>query len=192
MSLPNILTLLRIALIPIIIALIFMDNSSARWWAFSLFSLAAITDYFDGLLARKMGLISPLGRMLDPIADKLLVGALLVALAYQGGFDQWLIWAAIIIMIREIAVSGLREFLGPQQIVIHVSVLAKYKTTVQLLALGGIILVPLLPFIQWAAVATMWLAALLTIITGYQYFAGAWPHLQQEKKANSKSEETEQ
>ncbi len=179
MSLPNILTLLRIALIPVIVALIFADNSTARWWALILFSLAAITDYFDGMLARKMQLISPLGRMLDPIADKLLVGALLIALAYEGSFDFLLIWAAVIIMMREIAVSGLREFLGTQQITVNVSTLAKYKTTLQLVALGGIILSPLLTFVQPMATGMMWLATSLTVYTGYEYFAGAWPHLRQ-------------
>jgi len=181
MSLPNILTLLRIALIPLIIALVFLDNTSARWWALALFSLAAITDYFDGMLARKMQLISPLGRMLDPIADKLLVGSLLIAFAYEGSFDAYLIWAAILIMMREIAVSGLREFLGPQQIIINVTTMAKYKTTLQLIALGGIILMPLLPIVQPYVIALMWAATAITLYTGYEYFAGAWPHLHQDK-----------
>ncbi len=186
MSLPNILTLLRIALIPVIVALILIDGSVARWWALALFSIAAITDYFDGLIARKMQLISPLGRMLDPIADKLLVGALLIAFAYEGSFDIILIWAAIIIMMREIAVSGLREFLGAQQIIVNVSSLAKYKTTIQLIALGGIFLVPLIGFIQPLAIAMMWLATALTIYTGYEYFAGAWPQLSGKNKNGQK------
>jgi len=188
MSLPNILTLIRIALIPVIIALILLENSSARWWALALFSIAAITDYFDGMIARKMDLISPLGRMLDPIADKLLVGALLIAFAYEGSLDGLLIWAAIIIMMREISVSGLREFLGAQQVVINVSGMAKYKTTLQLIALGGLILIPLLDFVQPMVVGLMWLATAITLYTGYEYFAGAWPHLTADKKQKDKKQ----
>ena len=176
-SLPNMLTLLRIALIPVIVALVLMGNDGTRWAALALFLVAAITDYFDGMLARRMQLVSPLGRMLDPIADKLLVAALLIAFAFEGSFDAPLTWAAIIILMREIAVSGLREFLGPSNITINVSPLAKYKTTLQLIALGAMILVPLADFVRPLAAALMWLATALTIYTGYQYFAGAWPHL---------------
>ncbi|VAW17257.1 CDP-diacylglycerol--glycerol-3-phosphate 3-phosphatidyltransferase [hydrothermal vent metagenome] len=188
MSLPNILTLLRIVLIPVIIALILLENSSARWWALALFAIAAITDYFDGMLARKMQLISPLGRMLDPIADKLLVGALLIAFAYEGSLDGLLIWAAVIIMMREISVSGLREFLGAQQIIVNVSGMAKYKTTLQLIALGGLILSPLLDFVQPMVVGLMWLATAITLYTGYEYFAGAWPHLGADQKQKGKKQ----
>ncbi len=182
MSLPNILTLMRILLIPVICALLLLQSDSARWLAFFLFALAAITDFFDGYLARKMNLISPLGRMLDPIADKLLVGAIIIAFAYEGSFDMFSIWAALIIMIREIGVSGLREFLGAEQITVHVTNVAKYKTTVQLLALGLIILAPLVPILFYPSQILLWLAAVLTLISGYQYFAGAWPHLKETKK----------
>lgn len=182
MSLPNILTLIRIALIPVIVILILIDNSVARWFAFALFVGAAITDYFDGYLARKMKLISPLGRMLDPIADKLLVCALLVVFAYEGSFNQGLMWAAILIIMREIAVSGLREFLGPLKITIHVSAVAKYKTTVQLLALGCIMTLPIVPSLSFAATGMMWLATALTLYSGYEYFSGAWPHLKETKQ----------
>ncbi len=182
MSLPNILTLFRIALIPVIVTLILLENSSARWWAFALFSIAAITDYLDGMIARKMQLISPLGRMLDPIADKLLVGALLIVFSYEGSLDGLLVWTAIMIMMREISVSGLREFLGSRQVIVNVSALAKYKTTLQLIALGGFILSPLLTFVQPMSVGLMWLATLITLYTGYEYFAGAWPHLTTDNK----------
>lgn len=182
MSLPNILTLLRIALIPVIIALIFMNTYVTQQIAFALFVLAALTDYADGYLARKMNLFSPLGRMLDPIADKLLVGALLVALAFGGSFDQRTIWPAILIMMREIAVAGLREFLGPMNVVVKASFIAKTKTTVQLFALGLIILLPLVPNLTSAANAMLWAAMALTLYSGYEYFAGAWPHLKETKK----------
>ncbi|HHG89056.1 MAG TPA: CDP-diacylglycerol--glycerol-3-phosphate 3-phosphatidyltransferase [Devosia sp.] len=177
MSLPNIITLARIGAIPVIIALVLMEGATVRWAAFALFVIAALTDYVDGHLARKMQAISPLGRMLDPIADKLLVGALLVALAYEGAFSLPLLWAAIAIMMREIAVAGLREFLGARQISVHVTPVAKYKTTFQLVAIGIILLVPLIPALSLAAAALMWLATALTLYSGYDYFASSWPHL---------------
>ncbi len=185
MSLPNILTLVRIALIPLIIALILIENSTVRWLAFALFVFAAVTDYLDGYLARRMNLISPLGRMLDPIADKLLVAALLIAFSFDGSFDLWLVWAAILIMMREIAVAGLREFLGEKQVVVHVSTLAKFKTTAQLIALGVVMLMPVVSNIYLAARGMMWLAALLTLYTGYEYFKGAWPHLKEKEETGS-------
>ena len=182
MSLPNAVTLLRIALIPLVIALIFMHTDMTQRIAFALFVFAALTDYVDGYLARKMNLITPLGRMLDPIADKLLVGALLVALAFEGSFDERTIWAALIIMTREIAVAGLREFLGPMNVVIKASFIAKTKTTVQLFALGLIILIPLVPNLASAANGMLWAAMALTLYSGYEYFAGAWPHLKETKQ----------
>jgi len=177
MSLPNILTLIRIGLIPAIIVAVLMDGAPARWTGVSLFALAAVTDYLDGYFARKLQLVSPLGRMLDPIADKLLVGALLIALAYNGSFSLPLLGAAIAMMMREIAVAGLREFLGSQQISVHVTPVAKYKTALQLIALGAIMLVPLVPGLSPFAASLMWLATALTVYSGYDYFASAWPHL---------------
>ncbi len=182
MSLPNILTLARIGAIPVIIVLVLMEGSPVRWAAFVLFVVAALTDYLDGYLARKMQAISPLGRMLDPIADKLLVGALLIALAYEGAFSLPLLGAAIAIMMREIAVAGLREFLGAQQIIVHVTPVAKYKTTAQLIAIGTILLVPVLPALSLVAAGLMWLATALTLYSGYDYFASSWPHLKETKK----------
>lgn len=181
MTLPNIITLMRIVAIPIICALLLMPIDTAHWIAFVLFALAAITDYLDGYLARKMNLITPLGRMLDPIADKLLVGAVIIALAYEGSFDNLTIWGALIIMMREIAVSGLREFLGPQNVIINASFIAKTKTTVQLIALAGIILLPLVPALATATWSLFWLATALTIWSGVEYFLGATPHLKESK-----------
>lgn len=182
MNLPNLLTMSRIAVIPLIVTLVMMNNLTAQWIAFTLYVLAALTDYLDGYLARKLNIVSALGRMLDPIADKLIVGALLVTFAYEGSFSASLTFAAIFILMREIAVSGLREFLGPQQIIIPVSGIAKYKTTSQLLGLGLVMAVPIVPGLNLAATATMWLATGLTLYTGYEYFAGAWPYLTKEDK----------
>lgn len=177
MNLPNILTLSRIVAIPVIIFLFLTGNPVAQWFAFALYVIAAITDFFDGALARRMNAVSPLGRMLDPIADKLLVGALLIAFAFAGSFTIGLTWAAIAIMMREIAVSGLREHLGSEGVTVHVTAIAKYKTTAQLIALGAMLVVPLVPGLELAAHGLVWLAAVLTIYTGVEYFMKAWPHL---------------
>lgn len=177
MNLPNLLTISRIVAIPVIIWLVFIDHPVARQVAFVLYVIACLTDYLDGYLARKMNIVSALGRMLDPIADKLLVGTLLIAFAHTGEFNQQHTWLAIAIMFREIAVAGLREYLGNAQITVHVSKLAKYKTTVQLVALAVFMLVPLVPNVTLIASGLLWLAAGLTLYTGYEYFAGAWPKL---------------
>lgn len=182
MNLPNWLTLSRILVIPIIVVLVLMDNLTAQWFALSLYIVAALTDFFDGYLARKMNAVSSLGRMLDPIADKLIVGALLVVFAFNGSFDATLTVAAVLIMLREIAVAGLREHLGSEQITVHVSKIAKYKTTMQLVALGAVMALPLVPNLQSAAAALMWLATALTVYTGYEYFAVSMPHLLKDEK----------
>ena len=138
MSLPNVLTYGRIAAVPGLVAcLFFLQGDVARWSAFALFVFAGITDWLDGYLARVWEQQSTLGRMLDPIADKLLVGAVLMMLVHDNTITGWSIWAAIIILVREILVSGLREFLAELNVKIHVTQLAKWKTTMQMIALGG-------------------------------------------------------
>ncbi|MGB1027703.1 MAG: CDP-diacylglycerol--glycerol-3-phosphate 3-phosphatidyltransferase, partial [Rhodospirillaceae bacterium] len=138
-SLPNILTFGRIAVIPIMVILFYVPGETARWINCGLFILAAITDFFDGWLARKMGSVSDLGRFLDPIADKLLVAAVLLMLAAMDRLDVWSYPAACIILMREILVSGLREYLAELQVRMPVTKLAKWKTTVQLIALPVLI-----------------------------------------------------
>jgi len=174
---PNLLTYARMIAIPVIIWLALTGDPTARWVAFVLYVAAAVTDYLDGYFARKWQIVSPLGRMLDPIADKLLTGALLVALAADHTIAGWSLLPAIAILCREIFVSGLREFMGPLGIVVHVSKLAKWKTTVQLVALGALLLMPLLAGIAPAALLLLWLAGILTVWTGWDYFRGAWPSL---------------
>lgn len=181
LTLPNLITIARILLIPVICWLLVTGNLSMRAAALGLYALAAVSDWLDGYLARRLNLGSPLGRMLDPIADKLLVGALLVVLAWNGSFSELDLIPAVAILVREIFVSGLREFLGPRNVVVHVTKLAKWKTTVQLVALAVVILEALVP--GWGLVSdvVLWLAAVLTVWTGIQYFAGAWPHLRGDK-----------
>ncbi len=176
-KLPNYLTYGRIAAIPVIMLFILTDNAILRWLALILYIGAAVTDFFDGYLARKYGAVSPVGRMLDPIADKLLIGALLLVFCFDGSFGAWDLIPATIILMREIFVSGLREFMGNQNIVVHVSKLAKYKTTVQLIALAIVIAEPLVYGMREVSDILLWLAALLTAITGWQYFSGALSQL---------------
>jgi CDP-diacylglycerol--glycerol-3-phosphate 3-phosphatidyltransferase len=174
LSLPNLLTVLRILAIPVIVILAITGADLLRWLALLIYFLAAITDFLDGLLARMMGETSPLGRMLDPIADKLLVGALLIAFAWDHTFSLFDLIPALAILMREIFVSGLREFMGTQNVIMPVSMLAKYKTAVQLVALGICMAEPMIPEIWLIADAVLWVAALLTVWTGYNYWRGAW------------------
>ncbi len=180
-SLPNLITIARILLIPVICWLLATDDTALHATALGLYALAAVSDWLDGYLARRLRMGSPLGRMLDPIADKLLVGALLVVLAWNGSFSGFDLIPAVAILLREIFVSGLREFLGPRNVVVHVTKLAKWKTTVQLVALAIVMLEMLVPGWQLVSDGVLWLAGLLTVWTGIQYFTGAWPHLKGDK-----------
>lgn len=175
-KLPNYLTYARIAAIPVIMLFLLADNTVLRWLALLLYIAAAITDYYDGALARKYGTVSAIGRMLDPIADKLLVGALLLVFCFDGSFGAWDLVPATIILLREIFVSGMREFMGTEKIVVPVSKLAKYKTTVQLVALAVVIAEPLVPGMRELSDILLWLAAILTAITGWQYWQGVSTH----------------
>ena len=174
---PNILTFARILILPILIVLILSDTALALWIAFGLYVFASLTDFFDGYLARKWNVQSAVGTFLDPISDKIFVACILLALVYtQTIYGFWLI-AVFVIFIREFLVSGLREFLGPKNVQMPVTPLAKWKTTIQMVALGLLILAPLHHYFD---IAGLWLlggAALLTAITGWQYIKAGWPHL---------------
>jgi cardiolipin synthase (CMP-forming) len=195
MSLPNILTLSRIVTLPLLAFLL--------WWpdwewgyllAFVLYGLMGITDYFDGYIARSTGAVSKLGQFLDPVADKIMVATVILVLAAQGVLrgpyvgDMHVI-AGGIILVREIAVSGLREFLGGLQVSVPVSRLAKWKTTFQMICLGALILGHALPW--WTVtlggltmnvphtvgLTTLWAAAALTVITGWDYLRVGLKHM---------------
>lgn len=174
LSLPNLLTVLRILAIPVIVILVLPGPGLLRSLALVLYVLAAVTDFFDGMLARMMNEVSPLGRMLDPIADKLLVAALLITFAYDHTFSLLDLIPALAILLREIFVSGLREFMGTRNVILHVSKLAKYKTTVQLVALGLFMAEPMAPEIWLICEVVLWLAAFLTVWTGWNYWQSAW------------------
>jgi CDP-diacylglycerol--glycerol-3-phosphate 3-phosphatidyltransferase/cardiolipin synthase len=183
-SLPNLLTYGRVLAVPVVVALLFWsDDDGMRWLAFGVYILAAITDYFDGYLARAWSQQSAIGRMLDPIADKLLVAAVLLMLVADRTIQSWSIWAAIVILCREILVSGLREFLAELRVSVPVTKIAKWKTVSQLVALGFLIVGPagdlLIPggWTQSIGLLLLWLAALLTLYTGWDYMKAGLRHL---------------
>ncbi len=189
LTLPNILTLSRIFAVPVLVWLL--------WWpawrlgyglAYGMYCLMGITDYFDGYLARAKGTVSKLGVFLDPIADKIMVAAVILVLTGKGVIGGLHIVAALVILLREIAVSGLREFLGGLRVSVPVSKLAKWKTTFQMVALGSLILIPAVPgwsvpftggWIDPANVGfvTLWVAAALTLITGWDYLRVGLKHM---------------
>lgn len=173
-SVPNLLTYGRIVAVPVVAGLLMWGGNGARWAALGIYVVAAITDFFDGYLARRWQQQSQLGRMLDPIADKVLVAVVLLVLSADGILFGGHIWAAIIILAREVLVSGLREFLGQLSVSVPVTQIAKWKTTVQLVAIGLLIAGPagdlIVPGVTKLGVAGLWIAAALTLYTGYDYF----------------------
>jgi len=171
--LPNLLTIARIAAVPLIVTCLLIEGAGARWTALVLFVIAALTDYVDGYLARKWSQRSALGVMLDPIADKLLVAAAVVMLAADGTIAGVNVIAAVVILAREVLISGLREYLAGIAFNVPVSKLAKWKTTIQLVALALLMAgqpgEAVAPGLLNVGTAMLWLAALLTVTTGYDY-----------------------
>lgn len=180
-TVPNVLTLSRIFSIPVLVVLFYIDAPWAAWAALGLYTLACLTDYLDGYLARRWDQISAFGRFLDPVSDKIFVATILVLLV---GFERlpgvWMI-PALVIMIREFAISGLREFLGAANVSVPVTHLAKWKTTLQMVALGFLVVgpygvpvfAPTLEFGRWA----LGLAAILTVVTGWEYLKVGLKHI---------------
>jgi cardiolipin synthase (CMP-forming) len=184
-NLPNILTFGRVLIVPAVVACLFWpDEYALRWTALGLFIVAAITDFFDGYLARAWGQQSALGRMLDPIADKLLVSAVLLILVADGTIRSWSLWAAIVILCREILVSGLREFLAELKVSVPVSKVAKWKTTMQMIALGFLIAGRagelVLPGTTRIGLFLLWISAILTLYTGWDYMKAGIKHVVEE------------
>jgi cardiolipin synthase (CMP-forming) len=185
LSLPNLLTLSRILAVPILVALLWYPGWEPGWLAgFALYCLMGITDYFDGYLARASGKVSKLGIFLDPIADKIMVAAVILMLAGTrhdaASITGIHLIPALVILLREIAVSGLREFLAELRVSMPVSKLAKWKTTLQLVSLGALILAGGLPHQEWirtVGVVTLWSAAVLTVLTGWDYLRVGIKHM---------------
>ena len=180
-NLPNILTYGRIVAVPLVAGLLMWGGNNARWAALAIYIAAAISDFFDGYLARKWQQQSSLGRMLDPIADKVLVAVVLLVLSADGILFGGHIWAAIIILSREVLVSGLREYLGELRVSVSVTKIAKWKTTVQLLSVGFLIAGPagdvFFPHVTQFGIAMLWIAAGLTLYSGYDYFRAGIRHV---------------
>jgi len=181
-NLPNMLTYARILAVPALVACFFLsDSNNSRWLAFAIFTAAGITDFFDGYLARVWQQQSSLGAMLDPIADKLLVGATLMVLVADQTISGWALLAAIIILSREILVSGLREFLADLDVSVPVTQLAKFKTTAQMIALGFLIVGPagewVFPWTMTTGLTLLWVSAIITLYTGYDYLKASFDHV---------------
>ncbi len=185
-SLPNMLTYGRILAVPLIVLCFFVEgkldgSDLARWSALAVFTVASITDFFDGYLARIWKQTSDLGRMLDPIADKLLVASCLLLLAADGTIAGWTIWAAITILSREILVSGLREYLAELNVSVPVTQIAKWKTTIQMISIGFLLAGPagdkVLPHTTEIGLGLLWIAAVITLYTGYDYFRAGLRHV---------------
>ena len=188
-ALPNLLTYSRIAAVPVVVACMYWQSILdyglwLRWVALFVFIAAGLTDVLDGYVARAYGQLSSFGRMLDPIADKLLVSSCLLMLAADGTIRGWSLWAAIVILCREILVSGLREYLAELRVSVPVTALAKWKTFLQLLAVGFLIAGEagdlILPITSLIGLGLLWLSALLTLYTGWDYFRAGVRHLIEE------------
>ncbi|MBZ0163017.1 MAG: CDP-diacylglycerol--glycerol-3-phosphate 3-phosphatidyltransferase [Notoacmeibacter sp.] len=187
-NLPNLLTYGRILAVPAIVVCFFFEgrlqsSDMARWSALAIFSIASITDFFDGYIARMWQQQSNIGRMLDPIADKLLVATCLLLLAADTDrtIAGWSLWAAIIILCREILVSGLREYLADLKVSVPVTQLAKWKTAIQLVAIGFLLAGPagdkVLPYTTQIGLTLLWISAIVTLYTGYDYFKAGLKHV---------------
>ncbi len=187
-SLPNLLTYGRVIAVPLVVACLFWPAIAAmRWVALCIFIVAGISDFLDGYLARVWALQSSLGRMLDPIADKLLVSAVLLMLTADRTIGGFSLWAAIIILCREILVSGLREYLAELKVPVPVSRVAKWKTFLQLVALGFLIAGPagerILPETVKIGLVLLWVAALLTLYTGWDYLQASIHHAAEKRES---------
>ena len=181
-SLPNILTYARVAAVPLVAGFLFWPQEPwARWTALAIFIAAGVSDFFDGYLARAWSQQSSLGRMLDPIADKLLVSAVILMLVANQTISGVTLWAAIVILCREILVSGLREYLAELRVPMPVTAVAKWKTAAQLVALGFLIVGPsgeaIMPKSVGSGIVLLWIAAILTLYTGWDYMKASYDNV---------------
>jgi cardiolipin synthase len=183
-SLPNLLTFSRIAVIPLVVGAFYLPFGWSQWTACVLFTLAGITDWLDGHFARRWKQQSEIGRFLDPIADKLLVAAALFMLAASERISAAAIFPALVILSREILVSGLREYLAGLRVRVPVSKLAKWKTGIQMVAIGFLLVGDAGPDplpVRAAGELMLWIAALLTLVTGYDYLRAGLRHMTDER-----------
>lgn len=184
-NVPNLLTLFRIGLIPGMVVGVYLESAAGNWIAFAFFAIAAITDFFDGYIARATEQQSAFGKFLDPVADKLLVASALLVLTGFGHISGIVLLPALVILCREIMVSGLREYLGGLRVSVPVTQLAKWKTTIQLIAIGFLLVGTAGPTgfpTQIVGEVLLWIAAAFTLITGYDYLRAGLRHMEQEER----------
>ncbi len=191
-TLPNLLTLSRILVIPLLVGAFYLDRPLSNWVTAALFTAAGLTDYLDGYLARTWDQVTRFGRFLDPVADKVMVAAAIFMMVAFGPLTGWLVLPALVILCREIIVSGLREFLAGINVGVPVSALAKWKTALQMVALGLLLwgeagqpYVPTLLIGSWA----LWIAAILTLITGYDYLRAGLRHMTENSEPTDRGAE---
>ncbi|AKK20307.1 CDP-diacylglycerol--glycerol-3-phosphate 3-phosphatidyltransferase [Candidatus Liberibacter africanus] len=193
-NIPNMLTYGRILVVPLIVLCFFVQEMEIfatpylmRWIALSLFTIASITDFFDGYLARIWNQTSNIGRMLDPIADKLLISSVLLLMTADGTINSYSTWAAITILCREILVSGLREYLAELQVSVPVTRIARIKTAIQMISIGFLLTGPAckdwIPYITETGTILLWISALMTIYSGYDYFRVGIKHIDSEDES---------
>ena len=179
-TVPNLLSISRILMVPVVVGLFFLDSPLGNWLAAFIFIVACITDYLDGYFARTLKQTSNLGIFLDPMADKLLVAATILMLVGMNRIEGIHLIAAVIILCRELLVSGLREYLADVRVTVPVSQLAKWKTSIQMTALSILIIgnIPALPLpLHEIGLGGLWIAAVLTLITGFDYLRASFRHI---------------
>jgi cardiolipin synthase (CMP-forming) len=179
-TLPNLLTLSRILVVPILVGTFYLQAPWAPWVACVLFSAAGITDWLDGHFARRWRQQTDFGRFLDPIADKLVVAAALFMLVAKDRISELSVLPALVILMREILVSGLREHLAGLNVSVPVSRLAKWKTGLQMVAIGVLLVGDAGPGaipVRLIGEAMLWIAAALTLVTGYDYMHAGLTHM---------------
>jgi len=183
-TISNQLTMGRVILIPVFMAVFYLPDTIGHWLSALVFAFAAATDWLDGYLARKRGEVTPFGRFLDPVADKLLVAAALVLLVDSGAAPAVL---AAIIIGREITIGALREWLAERSTVVHVSIIAKWKTALQMIAIFALLLHEEMLGLSMhdTGLILLWLAAVLTLWSGYEYIRDAWPELMNQTSLES-------
>jgi CDP-diacylglycerol--glycerol-3-phosphate 3-phosphatidyltransferase len=180
MNLANILTLTRLVLLPVIILFFFIPGSMAAYICLALYITGAVTDFLDGWVARKYDQVTEFGKFMDPISDKIFVTSILLLLVGSGRIEGILIVAVLIILAREFLVSGLREYLGPKNIKLPVTQLAKWKTAIQMIVIACLIISDQSHLVSLIGETGLVLAAIITAITGWQYMKAGWPHMKEE------------
>jgi len=177
MNLANILSLARLALLPFIIILFFLPYQWAAWLCLVLYIIGAVTDFADGWVARKFNQVTEFGKFIDPISDKIFVVTILLMLVAADRITGVFVLAVVVILVREFVVAGLREFLGSKEIKMPVTQLAKWKTAIQMISSGLLIIAPYNALAAIVGLSGLCVAAAITAWTGCDYFKSALVHL---------------